>query len=84
MFAISAGNIYISKNASGLISFANASFNENVITNANSFYFVFFFILIAFSLVSFFTYAKNKNVIEEDDYLIEKDEFEFYRPHRDF
>ncbi|MFH1239811.1 MAG: hypothetical protein V1672_01215 [Candidatus Diapherotrites archaeon] len=84
MFIISAGSIYATKNTAGFISFANVSFVEGVIPNANPLMFVFFLMLIAFTLVSFFTWASNQNVIEEDDYETMHNGVEFYRPNRDF
>ena len=84
MFLISVGSIFAANHTAGLISLGNVSFAENIIPNANEFVLVFFFLLIAFSLVSFFTYATNKNVIEEDDYENLHNGVEFYRPKRDF
>ena len=84
MFIISAGSIYAVQHNTGLISMQNVSFAGDVIPNTNSLIFVFFFLMVAFALVSFFSWASNKNVIEEDDYLTKLDEFEFYRPNRDY
>ena len=82
--SIYAGSSYAAKNSTGLISFVNVSFAETVIPNTNPIVFILFFVMIGFALVSFFAWASKENVIEEDDYLTKIDEFEFYRPNRDF